>query len=170
MQLQNTLGSMSPDQKNRIFSLADELREEDGSYLEPRDSIRPDRRSENGFDLMPLVTDLASLDLERGAVEALGYEWYGEMGIAGRRYCKQDIGGRRVAQLHFFAMGDPGAHRHLAFRDYLRAHPGIAAAYAAEKRRARDLHPGDHQAYGAERQAWIDRVEAEALAWYGQKA
>jgi len=122
------------------------------------------------IDLMPLVTDLASLDLERGAVEALGYEWYGEMGIAGRRYCKQDIGGRRVAQLHFFAMGDPGAHRHLAFRDYLRAHPGIAAAYAAEKRRARDLHPGDHQAYGAERQAWIDRVEAEALAWYGQKA
>jgi len=55
MQLQNTLSSLSPDQLNRIFSLADELREEDGSYLEPRDSIRPERRSESGFDLMPLV-------------------------------------------------------------------------------------------------------------------
>jgi GrpB-like predicted nucleotidyltransferase (UPF0157 family) len=122
------------------------------------------------IDLMPVVTDLASLDRERGAVEALGYAWHGEYGIPGRRYCTQDIGGRRVAQLHFFALGDPGITRHLAFRDYLRAHRGIADAYAAEKRRARDIHPGDHQAYGAEKQAWIDRTEADALAWYSRKA
>ena len=64
---------------------------------------------------------------------------------------------------------EPGLGRHLAFRDYLRAHPGIANAYAAEKRRARDLHPGDHQAYGAEKQAWIDQTEAAALAWYGTR-
>ena len=122
------------------------------------------------IDRMPLVTDLAALDRERGAVEALGYQWHGEYGIAGRRYCTQDIGGRRVAQLHFFAMGDPGVPRHLAFRDYLRAHRGVAEAYAAEKRRARDLHPGNHQDYGAEKQAWINRVEAEALAWYTTRA
>jgi GrpB-like predicted nucleotidyltransferase (UPF0157 family) len=122
------------------------------------------------IDLMPLVGDLASLDLERGAVEALGYQWHGEYGIPGRRYCTADIGNRRVAQLHFFAMGDPGVLRHLAFRDYLRAHSGVAAAYAAEKRRARDIHPGNHQAYGWEKQVWINRVEAEALAWYGRRA
>jgi len=121
------------------------------------------------IDLMPLVTDLAALDRERSTVEALGYEWFGEYGITGWRYCKQDIGSVRVAQLHFFAVGDPGAVRHLAFRDYLRAHSGIAAAYAAEKRRARDMHPGDHQAYGGEKQAWINRVEAEALAWYTRR-
>src|SRR5882762_418520 len=57
MQLQNTLGSLSPDQLDRIFSLADELREEDGSYLESRDSIGAQRRSDNGCDLMPLVVD-----------------------------------------------------------------------------------------------------------------
>jgi GrpB-like predicted nucleotidyltransferase (UPF0157 family) len=121
------------------------------------------------IDLMPLVNDIAALDLERGAVEALGYAWHGEYGIPGRRYCTADIGNRRVAQLHFFAMGDPGVLRHLAFRDYLRAHSGIAAAYAAEKRRARDMHPGDHHAYGAEKQGWINRVEVEALAWYGRR-
>ena len=56
-QIQNTLGSLSPDQFDRIFSLADELREEDGSYLESRDSTGPQRRSESGCDLMPLVVD-----------------------------------------------------------------------------------------------------------------
>ena len=121
------------------------------------------------IDLMPVVSDLAALDLERGAVEALGYQWHGEVGIPGRRYCVAQVGNRRVAQLHCFAIGDPGVTRHLAFRDYLRAHPGAARAYAAEKRRARDMHPGDSHAYGGEKQGWIERVEAEALAWYGSR-
>ena len=121
------------------------------------------------IDLMPLVADLAALDQERGAVEALGYRWHGEYGIAGRRYCTAEIGDRRVAQLHFFTIGSREAHRHLAFRDYLRAHPEAAAAYAAVKRRARDRHPHDSQAYGAEKQPWIDGVEAQALAWYSDR-
>lgn len=57
MQLQNSLGSLSPDQLDRIFSLADELREESGSYLESRDAAGSQRRSDNGCDLMPLVID-----------------------------------------------------------------------------------------------------------------
>jgi GrpB-like predicted nucleotidyltransferase (UPF0157 family) len=121
------------------------------------------------IDLMPLVTDLAALDQERGAVEALGYRWHGEVGIAGRRYCTLEIGDRRVAQLHFFTMGSPQAHRHLAFRDYLRAHSGAASAYAEAKRRARDQHPGDSHAYGAAKQPWIDGIEAQALAWYSAR-
>ncbi len=118
------------------------------------------------IDLMLLVTDLAALDQERAAVEALGYRWHGEVGIPGRRYCTRDVGTRRMAQLHFFTMGSPDAHRHLAFRDYLRTHPGAASAYAAAKRRARDQHPGDSHAYGAAKQPWIDQTEAQALAWY----
>jgi GrpB-like predicted nucleotidyltransferase (UPF0157 family) len=122
------------------------------------------------IDLMPLVTDVGALDLERGQVEALGYRWHGEYGIPGRRYCTAEIGDRRVAQLHFFTMGSAQAHRHLAFRDYLRAHPGEAAAYAAVKRRARERHPHDSQAYGAEKQPWIDQAEARALAWFQARA
>ena len=63
------------------------------------------------IDLMPLVADFTVLDTERGAVEALGYRWHGEYGIPGRRYCTLEIGDRRVAQLHFFTMGSPQAHR-----------------------------------------------------------
>ncbi len=122
------------------------------------------------IDLMPLVTDLDALDRERGAVEALGYRWHGEYGIPGRRYCTRDVGERRMAQVHFFVMGSPDAHRHLAFRDYLRAKPGAASAYAAVKRRAREQHPGDSHAYGAAKQPWIDQTEALALAWYNARA
>ena len=51
---------------------------------------------------MPVVTDLAALDRLRSRVESVGFEWHGELGIAGRRYCTLDDAGLRRAQLHFF--------------------------------------------------------------------
>jgi GrpB-like predicted nucleotidyltransferase (UPF0157 family) len=121
------------------------------------------------IDLMPLVTDLAGLDRERRRVEALGYDWHGELGISGRRYCTlSDAAGARIVQLHFFTAGSPHVERHIAFRDYLRAHPAAACAYAEEKRRARDLHPHDSHAYTDAKAAWIHGMEAQALAWFSK--
>ena len=122
------------------------------------------------IDLMPLVTDLDALDRQSWQIEALGYAWHGEHGITGRRYCTlSDDSGARLAQLHFFVVNSPQAKRHSAFRDYLRAHPGQAGAYAAEKRRARDLHPGNSHAYTDEKAAWIQDVEAKALLWFDRR-
>ena len=121
------------------------------------------------IDLMPVVTDLAALDRLRSRVESVGFEWHGELGIAGRRYCTLDDAGLRRAQLHFFEAGAPRVERHLAFRDYLRAHPEAARDYASEKRRARGLHPDDSHAYGDEKAAWIEEVEKRALQWARQR-
>jgi GrpB-like predicted nucleotidyltransferase (UPF0157 family) len=118
------------------------------------------------IDLMPLVSDLQALDLSRPVVEELGYAWFGELGIPGRRYCTlSDHSGLRLAQLHFFREGSAAALRHLAFRDYLRAHEAVAIAYEAEKRRARELHPLDSHAYAEEKAAWVRATEADALVW-----
>jgi GrpB-like predicted nucleotidyltransferase (UPF0157 family) len=120
------------------------------------------------IDLMPLVNDLADLDRERWRIEALGYNWHGELGIPGRRYCTlSDEAGNRIAQLHFFTRDSPHVERHIAFRDYLRAHPEAASAYENEKRRAQSLHPDDSHAYTDEKAAWIRRTEAKALTWFG---
>jgi GrpB-like predicted nucleotidyltransferase (UPF0157 family) len=122
------------------------------------------------IDLMPLVTDVADLDRERGCVEALGYDWHGELGISGRRYCTlSDAAGIRIVQLHFFNVDSSQVERHLAFRDYLRAHADAASAYEKEKRRARDLHPDDSYAYTDEKAAWIRDTETKALVWFAEQ-
>jgi len=122
------------------------------------------------LDLMPLVTDLGELDHRRAVLEGLGFDWHGEYGIAGRRYCTlDDRAGVRAVQMHCFQAASPEARRHLAFRDYLRTHPDVAEAYEREKRRARALHPDDSHAYGDEKDAWIRVTEADALAWFDRR-
>jgi GrpB-like predicted nucleotidyltransferase (UPF0157 family) len=119
------------------------------------------------LDLVPVVTSVAALDTCRPDVEALGYEWWSELGLPGRRYCtlSDAVTGRRLVQLHCYARGSPEIDRHLAFRDYLRHRPDIAEAYAREKDRCRTLHPENSHAYSDCKGPWVARVEAEALLW-----
>ncbi|MCL7715071.1 GrpB family protein [Stenotrophomonas mori] len=118
------------------------------------------------LDLMPVVRTLAGLDARRDALQALGYAWWGELGLPGRRYCSKDDpqSGRRLVQLHAYPEGAADIARHLAFRDFLRGDAQVAAAYDREKRRCQRLHPHDSHAYGDCKGAWIREVEARALA------
>jgi uncharacterized circularly permuted ATP-grasp superfamily protein/uncharacterized alpha-E superfamily protein len=52
--IQQQLGAMSPEHLERVFSLADELHEEDGAYFAGGEA-RSDARTGAGFDLMPMV-------------------------------------------------------------------------------------------------------------------
>ncbi|MDQ0462357.1 GrpB-like predicted nucleotidyltransferase (UPF0157 family) [Caulobacter ginsengisoli] len=120
------------------------------------------------IDLLPVVADLAALDASRPAVEALGYVWRGEFGLAGRRYCvRADETGKRLIQAHCYQADSPEIERHLVYRDYMRAHPDQAAGYEAEKRRAAALHPDNSMAYNDAKSAWIQAAEKRAAAWQG---
>jgi GrpB-like predicted nucleotidyltransferase (UPF0157 family) len=74
---------------------------------------------------------------------------------------------RLLLTLHFFEADSPQAKRHIAFRDYLRAHREVAEAYEIEKRRARELYPDNSHAYSDEKGAWIRNIETKALIWFG---
>jgi GrpB-like predicted nucleotidyltransferase (UPF0157 family) len=127
----------------------------------------PGIRAKPIIDLMPVVRSLADLDARRGVIEALGYQWRGEFGLPGRRYCPMNDPetAKRVVQLHFYQEGDPQIARHLNFRDYLRAHPDQARAYEAEKLRAAAAQPHDTMAYNAEKNDWIAAADLRAADW-----
>jgi GrpB-like predicted nucleotidyltransferase (UPF0157 family) len=127
----------------------------------------PGIRAKPIVDLMPVVASLQTLDDARADIEALGYDWWGEFGLPGRRYgtLNDPETGQRLIQLHCYAVGSPEIARHVAFRDYLRAHPELARAYDEEKERCRALHPLDSHAYTDCKDEWIRRIEREALAF-----
>ena len=119
------------------------------------------------IDLLPVVRSLIDLDARQSALESLGNRYWGEYGITGRRDCtRDDPAGRRLFQLHCFAPDSPEIERHLAFRNYLRAHPQKAQEYHVEKHRCRDLHPNDSHAYSDAKAAWIEAELPRALEWH----
>jgi GrpB-like predicted nucleotidyltransferase (UPF0157 family) len=128
----------------------------------------PAIRAKPIVDIVPVAVSLARLDGLRPRVEALGYAWWGEYGIAGRRFCtlQDPATGRRSINAHFFARLDPEIERHVAFRDYLRAHPAAAREYEAVKLRAALLHPEDVLDYNLEKSPWIRAIEPRAIEFY----
>ncbi|HEY1707794.1 MAG TPA: GrpB family protein [Rhizomicrobium sp.] len=118
-------------------------------------------------DMIPIVTNLAAFDRHENTMRALGYRWMGEFGLERRRYCSWNDPqtGKRTFQLHCYAQGDESVTRHLAFRDYLLAHPALAKEYEAEKVRAASIRSDDVNAYNDQKNDWIKRVEKDALAW-----
>lgn len=118
------------------------------------------------LDLLPEVRSLERLDEARPQIEALGYAYWGEYGLPGRRFCPRVVEGVRRVNVHCYQTDHPELVRHLAFRDYLRAHPETARAYEAEKRRCARLHALDAFAYTECKSDWIKATERLALEWY----
>lgn len=122
------------------------------------------------IDILLVVRDLSALDAGAEAVCALGYEAKGEFGIPSRRYFRKDSPeGVRTHQVHAFEQDSLGALRHLAFRDYMNAHPQAAKAYGSLKQRLATEFSSDIKAYVNGKDAFIKHHEALALAWVSGK-
>ena len=64
--------------------------------------------------------------------------------------------------LHMYAVDNPVRHHHLLFRDYLIAHPEVAADYAELKVALSDRHGNDRKSYSAGKRSFIREVLAKA--------
>jgi GrpB-like predicted nucleotidyltransferase (UPF0157 family) len=71
----------------------------------------------------------------------------------------------RSFHLHVCEVGSGHELRHLAVRDFLRAHDGEAARYAALKRRVAARHPHDRLAYVDGKDAYVAGLESRAVEW-----
>ena len=123
------------------------------------------------LDLLLEVRAVEALDLATARFAELGYEAKGEYGIAGRRFFrKHDATGVRTHHLHAFDRDSAHARRHLAFRDYMIAHPDEARRYGALKQRLALAHPDDIEAYMDGKAPYIAEHQAKSLAWYAAHA
>ena len=116
------------------------------------------------IDICLEVRDLAQLDALDDAMRALGYVPRGEFGIPDRRYYPKG-GDDRTHHVHAFVVGDPHVEKHLAFRDYLRAHPAIVEEYAAIKAEGSTKYLHDPEGYQAHKHAFITQTLEDAVIW-----
>ena len=118
-------------------------------------------------DILVEVQSIEDADASRDVIEHLGYEVMGEFGISGRRYYRKNTQhGAREFQVHAFATGSAHIYRHIALRDFMRAHGHFAAAYSDLKRHLARVHPNSIDDYMDGKDAFIKDMERRALQWW----
>jgi GrpB-like predicted nucleotidyltransferase (UPF0157 family) len=118
-------------------------------------------------DLLVEVKDITQVGDRNWAMEALGYEVMGEFGISGRRYFRKDNeAGIRTHHIHTYEVASSEVERHLAFRDYIIAHPEDAQKYSDLKRElVKKLSIDDIEGYMNGKDAFIKEMEKRAVEW-----
>lgn len=116
------------------------------------------------IDIMVGLYDFSLADALVPGVVGLGYKYVPEYEdvMPFRRYFKRGTGGGATHHVHMVAKGGEFWERHLLFRDYLRAHPEVAAEYAALKKGLAAREWNDRSEYTDAKTAFIKDVEEKA--------
>jgi GrpB-like predicted nucleotidyltransferase (UPF0157 family) len=98
-------------------------------------------------------------------LERLGYLFVPDPGSADYHFFAKPARRPRTHHLHVCQARGEQELRHLAVRDFLRAHRDEAARYEALKRELVRRCPQDRLAYIAGKDAFVGELEARALEW-----
>ena len=111
------------------------------------------------IDIDVVIRDDSQLSAAIAALATIGYRHEGDLGIPGREAFKYD-GNARLPRHHLYVcpQDSPELRRHLAFRDYLRAHPGAAAEYSRVKEAGAALYPDDIDRYIEHKSPFIEGI------------
>jgi GrpB-like predicted nucleotidyltransferase (UPF0157 family) len=116
--------------------------------------------------VIDILAGLRTLELTRDEIEAmesLGYEYLGELGIPGRLFFRK--GRPRSHHVHAVLHESDLWERHLAFRDYLRARADEAQRYGDFKRRLASDVDGDRDRYLDGKDPFAAALQARAREW-----
>jgi len=118
------------------------------------------------IDILVAVEDIDRVDSQNRSMENLGYRAKGEFGISGRRFFRKDNSeGKRTHHVHIFATNSVQISRHLAFRDYLTAHPLLAQQYSDLKCELAQKYPHDINSYMDGKDGFIKDIDRQAAKW-----
>ncbi len=118
------------------------------------------------IDFLVEVKDIKMIARQTTAMKKLGYEAMGEFGLIGRRYFrKESLPGIRTHHVHIYQTDSSEIKRHLAFRDYLMAHPEDAEKYSQLKQKLAQKYPDDIEGYMDGKHEFVKRIESKAIQW-----
>jgi len=109
--------------------------------------------------IIDILAGLSGAGDRQKAIDALqlaGYVHRGEQGIEGRDFFRR--GDPRKYHLHLTDIGSAFWNDHLAFRDFLRADPETAAAYALLKLELAARYPRDRPSYIEGKTSFVESV------------
>ncbi len=111
------------------------------------------------IDIDVVIPDYSVFDAVLSALSAIGYQHEGDLGIAGREAFKY-TGKEHLRTHHLYVCPRDSAElrRHIAFREYLRAHPEAAAEYSRIKEEGAALYPYDMEKYLAHKSPFIQNI------------
>ena len=111
------------------------------------------------IDMDVVIPDRAALGDAIRRLAQIGYQHEGDLGIPDRHAFKYE--GKTHLQKHHLYVCPADSrelHRHLTFRNYLRAHPDDAARYSAVKEEAARLYPNDIDSYIRHKSPCIEEI------------
>ena len=114
-------------------------------------------------DMDVVVASAADVPEAIERLRGLGYVYQGDKGIAGREAFLWPAG-TPEHHLYIVVDGNRPHAEHLRFRDHLRGHPEVAAAYAACKRDLAARHGADRVAYTEAKTAFIAAALGDGAA------
>ena len=116
------------------------------------------------IDMILEVRDITLVDNCNNKMAKLGYEAWGEYGIAGRRFFVKGVD-KRTHHIHTFQTNNFDITRHLYLRDYLIAHSLDAKAYADLKINLAQKFVNNRRAYLENKKEYVKALEEKAIAW-----
>lgn len=114
------------------------------------------------IDLLVAVESFAPLEVYAARLARIGYQHQPHVNDDERLFFWK--GTPRSYHLHLVEYATWEYQRHLLFRDYLRAHPAVAAQYEALKRDLAQRYKHDRLAYTDSKAAFINAVIDRAVA------
>jgi GrpB-like predicted nucleotidyltransferase (UPF0157 family) len=115
------------------------------------------------IDIMLIVPAFRELEERNAALQSLGFEPKGELGIPGRLFYSKGADHERTHHLHAFEPGHGAIGAHRRFRDFLKTHLDEAREYAELKLRLAANHRNDIEAYIAGKEPFIEGILARAI-------